>query len=151
MSAITDLYDALVTITDTLFTAPTYRKLVNPYVPERNDALALRRGYGFYVGPSSNANLTMGRYVKYRREIVVIQTIVNRGTERDYAIREAAEKTLLEDQFTLVDYFQQNTTPAAKVWTLEWASDNGIEPVFTDKENYVMIRSTFSAVYAEGC
>jgi hypothetical protein len=150
MSAVSDLYDGLVTILSTTFSTPTYKKLVNPYVPELNDALALSRGYGFFIGPKS-VFPKLGRHEGFNAEIQVIQTIVQRGTDRDVTIRETAEKTLLEDQYTLLDYFRLNTAPIAKVWDISYESDGGLEFVFTDKQNYVMIRTTLRAIFSESC
>jgi hypothetical protein len=151
MSAVSTLYDGVNTILTTLFTTPTYRQLVNPYTPEENDDKALARGFGFYIGPKSDPNLTMGRYNQANVEIIVVQTIMNRGTDRDLTIRHTAEKNLLEDQFLLIDYFMQNTTTISGTWRIHWESDNGLEPVFADRTNYVKITSTLRAVYSEAC
>lgn len=150
MSAISDLYDGIVTVLSTTFAAPTHKILVNPFVPELNDSLALARGHGFYIGPKS-ARGNLGRYEAFEAEIRVVQTIINRGTDRDVTIRGTAEKTLLEDQFTLIDYWRLNTAPIAKVWDVSYESDSGLEFVFTDKQNYVMITTILRAIYSEAC
>lgn len=151
MSAVSDLYDGMVTILSTTFATPTYKKLVNPYVPELNDALSLARGYGFFIGPKTARQDKLGRHEGFEAQIEVVQTIINRGTDRDITIRETAEKTLLEDQYTLIDYFRLNTAPIAKVWDISYISDNGLEFVFTEKQNYVMIRTTLRAIFSESC
>jgi hypothetical protein len=150
-TAVSDLYDGLVTILSTTFASPTYKELVNPYVPElNNDTLALARGYGFFIGPKSVVP-KLGRHEGFNAEITVVQTIAQRGTERDTIIRRTAEKNLLEDQYLLIDYFRQNTAPIAKVWDISYESDNGLEFVYTDKQNYVMIRTTLRAIFSESC
>jgi len=151
MTAVSDLYDGMITILAANFAAPTYKKLVNPYDIELNDALALARGYGFFMGPKSSRADKLGRHEGFEAQIEVVQTIINRGTERDTAIRETAEKNLLEDQYTLIDYLRLNTAPIAKVWDISYVSDLGFEPVFTDKQNYVMIRTTLRAIFSESC
>ena len=151
-TAITTLYDGMVTILGATFTAPTYKKLVNPYVPElNNDTLSLARGYGFFIGAKAARQDKLGRHEGFNADIEVIQTIINRGTDRDVTIRETAEKLLLEDQYTLIDYFRLNTAPIAKVWDISYVSDNGLEFVFTEKQNYVMIRTTLRAIFSESC
>lgn len=151
MSAISDLYDGMQTILSTTFPTPTYKQLVEPVILEMNDSLSLARGWGFYIGPKSGLTLTTGRYQEFEVQIIVRQTVFNRGSFRDLAIRQVAEKTLLEDQFTLVDYFMQNTAPIAKVWRIDYSEDAGLELVFQDKQNYVMITTTLRAIYSEGC
>jgi hypothetical protein len=152
MSAITDLYDALDTMLAATFATPTYKKLANPYTLELNDTLSLSRGWGFKIGPKSAANLTLARYEQFQVEISIIQTIAQRGTDRDIVIRQNAEKTLLEDQFLLVDYLRQNTALFAKLWKLDYSSDSGIEFVpFTEQQNYFTITTSLTAIIAEGC
>lgn len=150
-TAITALYDGMVTIVGGLFTAPTYKELVNPYIPEFNDSLSLARGYGFVIGAGDAQPQNLGRYEAISRTIEVTQTIVNRGTERDATIRRTAEKNLLEDQYLLVDYFRQNTAPIAKVWNIAYQSDGGLEFVLADNQNYIMIKTTLRATYSEAC
>lgn len=150
-TAISDLYDGISSILTATFAAPTYKEMVNPYVPELNDALILARGYGFIIGEKSARNDKLGRHEGFDARIEVVQTIVNRGTDRDITIRKTAEKNLLEDQYNLIDYFRLNTAPIAKVWDISYVSDNGLEFVFTDKQNYVMIKTVLRAIYSESC
>lgn len=151
MSAISDLYDALDTMLVGLYATPTYRKLANPYVLNENDTLSLSRGWGFKIGEQTAANLTLGRYEQLEVNIEVIQTIVHRGTDRDITIRQTNEKTLLEDQFLLVNYLRQNTALFAKLWKLDYVSTSGLEFVFTEQQNYFTITTNLTAVIAEGC
>jgi len=151
MSAISDLYDGIDAILVGLFPAPMHKELVWPDVPELDNTLTLSRGYGFYIGAKTGVSLTTGRYQQFETDIIIRQTIINRGTDRDLTIKKTAEKTLLEDQFNLVDYFRLNTAPIAKVWRIDYVSDAGIERVFTDKQNYVMIRTTLRAIFSESC
>lgn len=150
MSAISDLYDYMVSMLDTTFPSSTYRKLVNPYIADLNDTMALNRGYGFYIGPKI-VRPKLGNYDGFEVDIIVIQTIINRGTDRDVSIRESAEKTLLEDQYTLTNYFRSNTGNIDKVWDINYESDNGLEFVFSDKQAYVMIQTTLKGIYSESC
>jgi hypothetical protein len=151
MSAVSDLYDGMVTILSATFSTPTYKKLVNPYIPELNDTLSLARGYGFFIGEKTSRRDKLGRHEGFEANIEIVQTIINRGTDRDVTIRETAEKLLLEDQYTIIDYFRLNTAPIAKVWDISYVSDAGLEFVLSEKQNYVMIRTTFRAIYSESC
>lgn len=150
MSAISDVYDAMITILDTTFPSSTYRQLVNPNIPELCDTMALNRGYGFYVGPKS-VRQKLGNADGFDISLFVIQTIVVRGTDRDITIRQTAEKNLLEDQYLLTNYFRENTSIANKIWDINFASDGGIEAIFTDKQNYLMIQTTLRGIYSESC
>jgi len=151
MSGVSDLYDGIDSILSTVYPSTTYKELVYSTFVELNDFISLNRGYGFNIGAKEGVSLTTGRYQQFSAEIQIVNTIVNRGTDRDLSIKKLAEKTLLEDQFLLLDYLRTNTASIAKVWVLEYLGDNGIEPVFPDKANYVMIRTSLRAVFAEAC
>ena len=150
MSAISGLYDGMVTILDGLFVAPTYRKLVNPFIAELNDTPSLNRGYGFYIGPKT-VRAKIGRDEAFEADIIVLQSIVHRGTDRDLSIRETAEKTLLEDQFLLIDYFRLNTSPIEKVWDISYVQDGGLEFVFQSQSQFRIIQTTLKGIYSESC
>ena len=150
MSTVSSLYDGFLSIMETTFASPTYRKLVNPFVPDLNDSLSLNRGWGFYMGPKEVFK-KMGRDEGFSFEIKVVQSIVHRGTERDSTIRESSEKTLLEDQFLIIDYFRANTAPIANVWDISFSSDNGFEYVEQEHKQFIIIQTTFKGIYSESC
>lgn len=151
MSAISTFHDAVETWLLALFAAPTYKRLVNPYTVEINNQLDLNRGWTFLIGPKTPANLTTGRYWQFNVNLQVIQTINQKGTDRDISIRQTAEKLLLEDQFTMLDSLRTTTTFDTKVWNLEYESDNGLEFVFTEQQNYYKIVTNLTAIISEGC
>lgn len=148
MTTLTNIYNAVDTALDSVW-GSTHTELVNPFVVELNESLALNRGYGFYFGPGANTRRQLSCQLSIEREIVVINTMINRGTERDVAIRKTAEKQLLEDQFALIDYLETEPTIHGLVSKLEFNSDNGIEFVFDEKFNYIYIESSFSMEYFE--
>lgn len=149
MSLITTVFDNINTRLNSIYATPTYKKLVNPYILELNDTLSLNRGYAFFMGPGLNTKKLIGDVVTFEREVTIVNTIVNRGTDRDVTIRETAEKTLLEDQFLAIDSFHQ--TILSDAWDLNWESDGGIEFIFTEKQNFLSIRSLYRLRYSEEC
>lgn len=149
MSLITTVFDNINSRLSSIYSTPTYKKIVNPYILELNDTLSLNRGYAFYIGSGLNTKKLIGDVVTFEREVIIINTIVNRGTDRDVTIRETAEKTLLEDQFLAIDSFHQ--TVLSDSWDLNWESDSGVEFVFADKQNFLSIRSIYRLRYSEEC
>jgi len=149
MSVISTAYDNIVSRLATIYSSSTYKKLVNPYVLELNDTLSLNRGYSFSVGPGVNTKKLVGDTVTLQKEFQLINTIVNRGTERDVTIRETAEKNLLEDQFLAIDSFHR--TVLSDSWDFNYESDNGIGFVFTEQQNFITIKSIFILRYSEEC
>ena len=86
------------------------------------------------------------------RGLTITLTVKWRGTQKDITLRQTAEKLLLEDQFLLINYFTANAgMTISQVWKIVYNGDNGIEFIFTDKQNYLQIVSNFSLEYSENC
>lgn len=153
MSALSLIYDAMNADLEALYPLPTYRKLDNPYIVEENSSLILNRGWGFAIGSGSNTKRKIGCKLSIEREITLINTIVNRGTVRDMTIRESAEKQIMEDQFLAIKAFEKDpnisVSVAQYVSKMEFQGDNGIEYIFDDKTNFLVMRSSFIMEYFE--
>jgi hypothetical protein len=148
MSTISTFYDEFNALLVSKF-GSTHQKLDNPYFPEDNNDLILKRGYGFSPTNGSNPKRLLDCFTSMTREITVTQTIINRGTERDTTIRETAEKQLLEDHRVLVNAVLSDTNLNETLARLEYVGDNGIEFIFGEKNNFLMIRSTYLIEYLE--
>jgi len=148
MSVISTVYDTVDTHLGTLFSG-THKKFYDPRELGVNDTYALGRGYGFYLGPGNNTNRNISCKLSVQRELVVSLSIINRGTAKDISIRQTAEKQLLEDHFTLIKSFEQDPTLEDLLAKLIYSGDNGIENVFTDRNNYLVIESSFDIEYFE--
>jgi len=155
MSVISDIYDELNTRIDALFTTPnfpanTFKKLVRPKDIVANESLALNRGYGWYFGEAINTNRNLSSCgFSIRRPITFVNTIVARGTERDIDIRDTAHKRLLEDHYVLLANFEQTPTLLSGKAHMFFETDNGIEDVFDDMKNYLVIQSIYNVEYFE--
>jgi hypothetical protein len=90
MSVATEVYDAVKNRVETIYSSSIYRKLQNPYVVEDNSDLTLRRGYGFYMGPAFNTERNLSCNLSMQRDIVISNTIVHRGSDKDIDIRAIA-------------------------------------------------------------
>ena len=148
MSAISSIYDSIVSLLDTTY-ASGYTKLKNPYEIEENDNKSLNRGYGLRISPGDNSNRQISCHLSMRRDITFFNTIVNRGTERDDTIRETAEKNLLEDHFKLIEALENDPTINTLCAKMVYVSDNGIEQIYGEANNYLMIETTYEIEYLE--
>ena len=149
MSVISTAYAAIVTRLDTIYASSSYKKLVNSREIELNDTLSLARGYGFTINAGINTKATMSNHIMFSRELVVVNSIVQRGTDRDTTIAETAEKLLLEDQFLAIQSFHGSSLVGPI--DVEYISDEGIESVFIEQKNYLFIRSIYNLLYEEQC
>lgn len=147
MSAISTIFDTISTFLGSTF--PGHKILVNPWSLEMNDNLSLNQGIGFYLGAGFNTKRIVGCQKSISRELVVKICRVQKGTDRDYSIRNETEKLLLEDQSTLVSLLENDPTVSDLVSKIEWDSDNGIEFVYPDRISYLFIEMRFTIEYLE--
>ena len=154
MSKISQIFDALSNNIQTEFPSNTYMYLINPYIPEENDELRLKRGIGFFLGSSTNNQRALSCFISISRTVTVTQTIKQLGTNLDSSIKDVATKTLLEDQHKLIKLFEAMPQETLNgIDKCVFLSDNGIEFVFgngdEESENYLMLRSQFDIEYLE--
>lgn len=147
MSNISTIFDAFGTLLVATF--PNHKLMVDPYTLENNDNFILNQGLGFIFGPAFNTKKFLDCKISIQRELTVKIVRVQRGTDRDYVIRQSTEKQLLEDQFTLIKELEKDPTVNELMSQLSWESDGGIEFVYPDKINYLLIESRFLFEYFE--
>jgi len=95
ISLIYNRVDAL--LSETFTSGNSYRKMNYPYDIDQNDRFILNKGYGFYISNGSNTDIFFeGSLINVQRELVIILSRVDRGTDFDTDLRESAEKLLLK-------------------------------------------------------
>lgn len=147
MSNITDIYNAIVTQVATLF--PNKRELSDSLIIDNNDELALEDGYGIYFGPATNTLRQIGCKFSIRRDIIITLTQSVRAGHKSITKIQTAEKALLENHFTLINDFSKNENIGAVVSKRDYISDTGLERVFGERRNFIMIESIFAIEYFE--
>lgn len=147
MSVITNLYAQLNTTLPTLFS--THKKMVDPQNVENNDNFILNKGYGFYIGPSTNTNRLINCKYSISRNVTIVLTRSNKGTDRDTTIRETAELALLEDQHILVKAMEADVDLNQVVASFKYTSDNGVEYLNVNSHGFLVCRISFDAEYLE--
>lgn len=153
MSNISTIYDRIDALLGETFTSGNgYRKMVFPYDLGQNDNFILNKGYGFYIGAGNNTDIFFeGNLVNFQRELVIILSRVDRGTDYDTDLRESAEKNLFEDQKTLISTLEKDATLRPLVAKVVYDSDNGIEFAFDEEErsNFLFLQTSFLFDYVE--
>jgi len=61
--------------------------------------------------------------------------------------RHVAEKQLLEDQKTAIESVLTNNTIRNNIFNIDVNDDQGIEMIFNDKDNFLMLRTRFIAKF----
>lgn len=147
MSAISNIYDAIKTRVATIY--PTKRELSDSLFIDNNDELSLNDGYAIHFGTGVNTNRQLGCQYSLQRVITITLTRLIKGTHKDIDKIETIEKLILEDHILLVKDFTENENIGAVVVKRDYVTDGGIERVFTDKKNFIMMETTFQIEYFE--
>ena len=147
MSQTSNIYGAVNTLMTTLFSDK--KQLSDSLNIENNDDLFLADGYAIYFGPAVNTRRMVGCKFSVSRSISITLTKAIRGTHKDLTKIKAGEKSLLENQFTLIKDFSQNQIISDVSSKRNFVSDNGIERVFGDDKHYLMIETIFDIEYFE--
>lgn len=144
VSSILDLLEA-----EIKNTFPNKTEAPNPFEIESNNERFLRDGFALYYGAGSSDIEEFPTFQVYIRsvQVVLIKSIFkNRSDDQAY---QDIQKSLLEDQNTLITSLAKSRAFDSNVISLEFANDNGIESVFSDKFNFLKLDSTFELRYRE--
>ena len=149
MSKISDVYDALQTAVATLL--PTYIRLPNPYDPDFNPNLSMEKGFGIGLSPAVNSERLLGCQVSIERVFNVILVNQIHSFDNDAEKLGDLEKSIMEDQYKLVEALEKDATINSERNTVKYQSDGGIEFLVPKEENirsrYFLVESSFVAEY----
>lgn len=150
MSVAVTSYEALVSLLETTFPSGSdYFRLPNPYKPEENSERYLLKGWGIAIGPSNNSNRFAACKYSVNRGITIILTRKYHATESDVDSKETTEKALLEDQNTLIESLESDSSINGATMYSRYVSDGGIEYVRNDTDMFLMIRTQVELEYIE--
>lgn len=153
MTKISTIYNRVDSLLSETFTqANGYLKMNYPYDIDQNDRFILNQGYGFYLSGGVNTeNYFSGNVVSQERNLVVILSRIDRGTDIDTDLRQNAEKLLFEDQLTLISAMHTDDLLIQNVSYMTLSNDNGIEFAFDEQErsNYLFLQTAFNFEYIE--
>jgi hypothetical protein len=151
MSIISTAYDALLgrveTVLDTA--AQGYFRLPNPYKPDENNQRFLVKGYAIAMGGSVNTQRFVNCKFSINRTMTVILTRQYFAREDDADAKADAEKALFEDQYSLINDFEQDISINGQTMYTRYVSDSGIEYVQGDNDKFIMLRTEFALEYIE--
>lgn len=142
---ISAIYDAIYARVISLLT--NHKELRNPRLISANDSLFLTQGLGINLGAVTNTNRELACRLSLQRQLVITNTLAVNATERNVTIRKNAEKQLLEDQLIVLKNFEGDPTLSGVTDSIRFLFDNGIEEVFAESGNFIMIQSTFDFEY----
>lgn len=147
MTILSEFCDEIKTRLETLL--PNHQVMTNVSSISRNTEGVLKLGQGFHLGSAQNTNIEIGRQLSIARQITVIISQQHMATEFNRDQKFSVEKELLEYEQLIIDDFETNVALLAsnQVAKFVYVGDSGIENVFEDRDDFVMIRPTFSFEY----
>lgn len=151
MSNLSTLYDNIKTNLATILSAHTW--LSEAEFINENQEQALRKGFAIQIGAGIQGDLHIGCDVSVIREIIITVTREHFARELDRDAKYTVEQALLDDQLLVIKELEKDPSQEyglqGQVANLKFISDAGIQRVFEDKKNFLMIRSTFTLTYLE--
>jgi len=149
MSNISDAYDFFLARIKVVL--PTHTEMPNPYKVDENNENFLKKGFGLAMGSGENTTITLNNRRTFARNFIVPISRIVRGIESNVTAKQLVQKQLYEDQFLLIQDFELDTTlnESAAVFSTSYAGDDGIQFVFGEKDNFLLLETTFSIEYKE--
>jgi hypothetical protein len=125
-------------------------QLTNPYAVEENTEGALNQGFGVIFGAGENTRRLVGCKMSVARNFNLVLTRKFYAQELNISGKETTAKDLFEDQKTVILEIEKNPTiGSTAIAKIDYVNDNGIEFVFTEKDNYLKLETTFRVEYFE--
>jgi hypothetical protein len=147
MSQASLIYDEINNMLALLF--PTKKQLSDGFILENNAELELENAYGLYFGPALNTKRLVGCQFSAQRQIQITITQAVRGGHKSLDITKGVEKDIFEDHYLLIKEFAKNQNLNSLSVKRDFVSDNGIERIFGEQKNFLMIQSLFEIEYFE--
>ncbi len=147
MTAISDIYDAIITTVGTEL--PAFQRVPNPYSLDENTAILLRKAYGLAIGPGTNTERYVGCIATWQRDFTIglVTQVVN--TENDTLGRAAVEVDIIEAHRILLLAFETDPTLAGKCIKAVITSDGGIDYIQGAQSKYLALEITLTVEYQE--
>lgn len=147
MTAISDIYDAIITIVETEL--PAFQRVPNPYSLDENTAILLRKAFGLAIGPGTNTERYVGCIATWQREFTIglVTQVVN--TENDTLGRASVEVDLVEAHRLLLLTFETNPSLGGKCIKAVITGDGGIDYITGSQSKYLALEINLSVEYQE--
>lgn len=146
MSNFSTIYDEIFTTIEATFTGnDTKTQLTNPYVTIDNNEMFLKNGYGVEILSMNETDAFNRELRQFERQVAISFTKRVISTDKQTSNRLVQEKAMVSDQLDLLRALKNNVSADH----MEFVSDDGIESIFDEREDYIRLRSIFIINYNE--
>lgn len=151
---ISQIFDALkaIVVAELPSGATGYKQIPNPYIPDANSQLLLKRGYGIGIGPAEPKVLELCPKYGMERIFSIILVNVVTSQENDGPGFETLQKALLEDWHLLRKALESEVTLATNPPVCiknDFVSDSGIIALSGEQGKFISISGDWSVIYRE--
>lgn len=144
MSAITTVYDAMVTRVSAVLTSGNgWLQIPNAYDIPSNAKGFLRQGFGVSLGSGTNSKLQLCNTLTVDRRIIVSLSREVFKTDGDVDGYATVAKQLFEDLKLVIADFETNVTLNTGTLFCEYLSDTGIQAIESDDYSGMYISADF--------
>ena len=157
MTKINDIYDELHSITQVVL--PEYTELPNPYIPDDNPDIYMKKGYGISIGAASNTNRVVSKKVSILRDFDFVFVRQINSTETNTGLIKSNAKAIMEDSFKAVqrivetkaalEEIENNTSLGQVCVKAEFVSDSGLDFIEADTQRFFILTMVVSVEYFE--
>lgn len=146
MTRISEIYDALISYIGTAY--PTRVRLHDTIDIGANTDLQMKNGIGIRFDSADLTTRNVQAQVSFKRSIALIFTNIVEGIDTDNTARDVTFKKLFEDQLIFLSALKENSIIPE---TTNFAGDNGVLEVPTDRRSLLMLETIFTVEYFEHC
>jgi len=147
MTKINDIYDELHSITQVVL--PEYTELPNPYIPDDNPDIYMKKGYGISIGAASNTNRVVSKKVSILRDFDFVFVLQINSTETNTGLIKSNAKAIMEDSFKVLEEIENNTSLGQVCVKAEFVSDSGLDFIEADTQRFFILTMVVSVEYFE--
>jgi len=147
MTKINDIYDELHSITQVVL--PEYTELPNPYIPDDNPDIYMKKGYGISIGAASNTNRVVSKKVSILRDFDFVFVRQINSTETNTGLIKSNAKAIMEDSFKVLEEIENNTSLSQVCVKAEFVSDSGLDFIEADTQRFFILTMVVSVEYFE--
>lgn len=147
MSTISTAFDKIITKVSTELSS--HARLTQPNKIEQNPERILALGYGVAFGGATEADLQLGCDYVLNRNINILISRKYFAHEFDIESKQVTEKALFEDEKLILDAFASDNNLDGTVVDFKFISDDGLEFVFTEKDQFMFISMNYELTYLE--
>lgn len=130
---------------------PTYAQIPNPYIPDANSQLLLKKGFGIGVGPAEAKVVELCPKYGMDRIFSIILVAIVTSTENDGPGFETLQKAMLEDWHLIRKKLESEVTLGVPPLCIknDFISDSGIIALTSEQGKFISISGDWSVVYRE--